>query len=70
MLKLKSNQEIKYKKKIIKKKKKPKQKKIVGGIELYGHTYMLIVGQQVKVKVCSIAFHSHVYEDSDRKLGR
>ena len=24
----------------IKKKKKPKQKKIVGGIELYGHTYM------------------------------
>ena len=26
-------------------KKKPKQKKIVGGIELYGHTYMLIVGQ-------------------------
>ena len=32
MLKLKSNQEIKY----IKKKKKSKQKKIVGGIELYG----------------------------------
>jgi len=26
------------------KKKKPKQKKIVGGMELYGHTYMLIVG--------------------------
>ena len=27
------------------KKKKPKQKKIVGGIEIYCHTYMLIVGQ-------------------------
>ena len=26
-------------------KKKKKKKKIVGGIELYGHTYMLIVGQ-------------------------
>ena len=26
--------------------------------------------QQVKVKVCSLTFHSHVYEDSDRKLGR
>ena len=28
-----------------KKKRKKKKKKIVGGIELYGHTYMLIVGQ-------------------------
>ena len=26
-------------------KKKSKQKKIVGGIEIYCHTYMLIVGQ-------------------------
>ena len=26
--------------------------------------------QQVKVKVCSIAFHSHMYEDSDPKLRR
>ena len=41
MLKVKSNQEIKY----VKKKKKPKQNKIVSGIELYGHTYMLIIGQ-------------------------
>ena len=44
MLKLKSNQEIKYKKIIKKKKKTPKQKKIVDGIELYGHSYMLIIG--------------------------
>ena len=28
-----------------KKKKKKKKKKIVGGIEIYCHTYMLIVGQ-------------------------
>ena len=38
MLKLKSNQQIKYKK------KKPKQKKIIGGIDSYGHIYMLIGG--------------------------
>ena len=36
-----------------KKKKKPKQKKIVGGIELYGHTCMLNVGQ-----VCLFRFQS------------
>ena len=42
MLKLKSNQEISIQKK---KKKKNKQEKIVGGIEIYGHTYMLIVGK-------------------------
>ena len=42
MLKLKKQSRNKVLKK---KKKKPKQKKIVGGIELYGHTYMLIVGQ-------------------------
>ena len=37
MLKFKSNQQIRYK-------KKPKQRKIIGGIESYGHIYMLIGG--------------------------
>ena len=61
MLKLKSNQEIKY---VNTKRKKPKNK-IVSGIELYGHTYMLIVGQvhlfrlqSIKKNLCTIAAHS------------
>ena len=54
MLKLKSNQEIKYVKK-----KKEKKKKIVSGIELYGHTYMLTVGQVHLFRLQSIKKFMH-----------
>ena len=54
MLKLKSNREIKYKKK-----KKPQQEKIVGGVELYGHTYMIIVGQVHLFRLQSIKKFMH-----------
>ena len=51
MLKLKSNQEIKYKNKT--------STKEDGGVELYGHTYMLIVGQVHLFRLQSIKKFMH-----------
>ena len=39
--------------------KKKKRRKIVGGIELYGHTYMLIVGQVHLFRLQSIKKFMH-----------
>ena len=53
--------------KVLKKKKKPpKQKKIVGGIELYGHSYMLIVGQVHLFRLQSIKKFMHNSNRSSR----
>ena len=41
------------------KKNNPKQKKIVGGIELYGHTYMLIIGPVNLFRLQSIKKFMH-----------
>ena len=51
MLKLKSNQEIKYKNKT--------STKEDGGVELYGHTYMLIVGKVHLFRLQSIKKFMH-----------